>query len=90
MDRDPIPQPLAAVMPTLEGSDDLETRRCGRCRRVFEDGPTLDIRGRQERSLCASCEAILFPRRAASTARLTLVLPMDSLPVDSPSGEEGS
>ena len=76
MDRDPIPQPLAAVAPALEGGDDLEARRCGRCRRVFEDDPTLDIQGRKEWSLCEPCEAILFPRRAASAAKLTLVPPM--------------
>ena len=75
MDRDPIPQPMAAVVPALEG-DDLGARRCGRCRRVFEDDPTLDIQGRREWSLCGPCEATLFPRRAASSARLTLVPPV--------------
>ena len=83
MDRDPISQPLAAVVPALEGGDDLETRRCGRCRRVFDDDPTLDaatvdIRGRKEWALCAPCEAILFPRRARSAATLTLVPPVDA------------
>ena len=47
MDRELIPQPLAAVAPALEGGEDLEVRRCGRCRRVFEDDPTLDIQGRK-------------------------------------------
>ena len=76
MDRNPIPQPLAAVLPALEGGDDLEARRCGRCRRVLEDDPTLDIQGRKEWALCAPCEAILFPRRARSAAALTLLPPM--------------
>lgn len=78
MDRDPISQPLTAVAPALEGGDDLEVRRCGRCRRVFEDDPTLDIQGRQEWALCAPCEAILFPRRARSAAVLTLLPPVDA------------
>ncbi len=66
MDRDPIPQPLHAVVPALEGGDDLQAARCGRCRRVLEDQPAL----------CARCEAILFPRRARSAAVLTLVPPL--------------
>ncbi len=78
MDREPLPQPLAAVVPALEGGDDLEVRRCGRCRRVFEDDPTLDIQGRKDWSLCPPCEAILFPRRARSAATLTLLPPVDA------------
>ena len=78
MDQNPMPQPLAAVAPAIEGGDDTEARRCGRCRRVFEDDPTLDIQGRKEWSLCAPCEAILFPRRARSAAILTLLPPVDT------------
>ncbi len=78
MDRDPIPQRLAAVVPALEGGDDLEARLCGRCRQVLEDDPSLDIRGRKEWAICARCEAILFPRRAPSAVTLTLVPPVDA------------
>ena len=92
MDQNPIPQPLAVAAPALEGGDDMEARRCGRCRRVFEDDPTPNLRGRDTAArdvrgrdaqghqewLCTPCEAILFPRRARSTAILTLVPPVDS------------
>jgi hypothetical protein len=78
MSPDQIPQPLAAVAPALEGGDEVDARRCGRCRRVFEDDPTLDIQGRKEWALCAPCEAIRFPRRARSSATLTLVPPVDA------------
>jgi hypothetical protein len=77
MDRDQIPQPLAAVVPALEGGDDMDERRCERCRQLFEDEPALDIQGGGERSLCPPCEAVRFPRRARSTARLTLVPPIE-------------
>jgi len=76
MDRDPIPQPLAAVVPALEGGDELEARHCGRCRRVLDDDPTLDMQSRADWALCAPCEAILFPRRAKSAAILTLLPPV--------------
>ena len=76
MDRDPISQPLAAVQPALEGDDDLDARKCGRCRRVLQEDPSLDVQGRKEWALCPPCQAILFPRRAASAAKLTLVPPI--------------
>jgi hypothetical protein len=81
MDGHSIPQPLVAAVPALEGLDDVDdvgARRCGRCRRVFEDDPTLDIQGRKDSSLCGRCEAILLPRRARSSAILTLVPPVDA------------
>lgn len=77
MDRHPIPQPIPEVVPALEGGDDLGGRRCGRCRRVFEDDPALDIQGTQDWSRCRPCQAILFPRRTRSSARLTLVPPLE-------------
>jgi hypothetical protein len=77
MDRDPILQPLAAVMPALDGAEELDERRCDRCRRVIEDHPTLDIEGRADRTLCRTCEAARFPIRARSSAKLTLVPPLD-------------
>ena len=77
MDRNLIPRPLVAALPALEGDDDLDARRCDRCRRVFEDGPTLDIQGGKDASLCPRCEAIPPPRRSRSTAVLTLVPPLE-------------
>ncbi len=81
MDRDETPQlfallaPEAVALPALDGDDDLASRRCVRCRVVFEDLPILDIQGRrgQDWSLCASCQAIAFPRRSRSSATLTIV-----------------
>ena len=82
MDRDPTPHPLAApasdpfAPPAVEGDD----RRCARCRLVFEDMPTLDIKGRTRRdwSLCPTCEPLAFPKRSPSSATLTVVRPEPS------------
>ena len=82
MDRDQTPQlfallaPEAAALPALE-ADDPASRRCVRCRVVFEDLPILDIQGRRGKdwSLCASCQAIAFPKRGRSSATLTIVPP---------------
>lgn len=82
MDRNQIPQPFASLapeavaLPALEGGDDLRSRRCVRCREVFDDIPSPDLRGsRTDWSLCGSCEAIAFPRRSRSSALLTIVPP---------------
>lgn len=83
MHRDETPQlfailtPEAVALPALEGDDDSEARRCVRCRVVLENLTTLDIQGRRgkDRSLCASCHAIAFPRRSRSSATLTIVPP---------------
>jgi hypothetical protein len=81
MDRDQTPDlfalltPEAVALPALEGDDDMASRRCVRCRVVFEDLPILDIQGRRGKdwSLCASCQAIAFPKRSRSSATLTIV-----------------
>ena len=83
MDRDETPQlfalltPEAVALPALERDDDSAARRCVRCRVVFEDLPILDIHGRRGRdwSLCASCQAIAFPKRSRGSASLTIVPP---------------
>ncbi len=83
MDRDETPQlfallaPEAVALPALEADDDLASQRCVRCRVVFEDLPILDIQGRRGKdwSLCASCQAIAFPKRSRSSATLTIVPP---------------
>lgn len=83
MDRDHTPHPLALpardafASPALEPDDDGPSRRCVRCRVVFEDVPTLDIKGktRHEWSLCPACQVIAFPKRRRSSATLTIVRP---------------
>jgi len=83
MDRDQTPQPVVAA--ALASDDDFDSRRCDRCRRLFDDGPPLDIRGDAERTLCPTCEAIRFPRRARSSAILNLVPPVEASDEDAPS-----
>ena len=86
MDQDQTPQPFAPLpceaeaLPALEGGDDLASRRCARCRVVFEDAPTVDIRGhgRREWSLCPPCQAIAFPKRSRSSAMLSIVRPLEA------------
>ena len=73
MDREAVPQPQAMVVPALEGHEDLHSHQCGRCRRMFADDPTLDAMAREDWSLCPSCAAALFPRRARSSTSLTVV-----------------
>lgn len=73
MDREPVPQPHALVVPALEGGDGRQSHQCGRCRQVFDDDPTLDANTRKGWLLCPSCAAVLFPRRARSSANLTVV-----------------
>ena len=73
MDHEPVPQPQAMVVPALEGDDDLLSHHCGRCRQMFDDDPTLDVNAREDWSLCPSCAVILCPRRARSSANLTVV-----------------
>ena len=68
MTRDTPPFPLAVLARDAviepDGSEDLPPRQCGRCRMMFEGDPALDIRLRDEWSLCPACEAILLPARA--------------------------
>ncbi len=75
MDRVTIPQPSAIPMPALEGDEELDTRRCGRCRAPFVDHPAGH--GGGDWALCSACEAVLLPGRARRAAHLTLVPPPD-------------
>lgn len=45
-------------------SEALPPRQCGRCRKMFEGDPALDVRIRNEWCLCPACEAALLPARA--------------------------
>lgn len=58
--------PAAAVAPIIEpeDGDELPPRQCGRCRMMFDGDPALDIRARNDWSLCPTCELSLLPTRA--------------------------
>ena len=67
MTRDTPPIVLAALAPEgvidPDDHEELPPRQCGRCRMMFDGDPALDIRLRNEWSLCPACEAILLPAR---------------------------
>ncbi len=67
MTRDTPPFVLTLLAPEavieLDDGEELPPRQCGRCRMMFEGDPALDIRLRNEWSLCPACEAILLPAR---------------------------
>ncbi len=64
-DATPTSLPLPAIEAIADPAvDELPLRQCGRCRRMFEGDPALDVRARNEWCLCPACEASLLPNRA--------------------------